>query len=88
MRFDEFNKFFIGNVARNRLLNTGFPDVQVDFVRPSTHITEIGVGHFTGAIDEAAHNRNFDTLQMPGVGFDVRGGGLKVKKGAASGGSR
>jgi hypothetical protein len=52
---DEINqsidRFGFGDIELQRLL----ADVQIYFARSSAHITEVRVGHFTGAIHDATH---------------------------------
>src|SRR5271154_3608736 len=40
-----------------------FANVEIDLPRRSADITEIRVRHFPGAVDDAAHNRNFYALE-------------------------
>src|SRR5690606_28093804 len=58
----------------------GFADVEVDFAGGSADVAKIGVRHLTGAIDDAPHDGNAHTFEMPGGGADAGGGFLKIKQ--------
>ena len=48
-------------------LTAVFADVEVDLAGRAADVAEIGVGHFAGAVDDAAHDGNFDPFQMLGA---------------------
>ena len=52
------HRFSFRDVELHRCL----ADVEVDLVRRTADITEIGIGHFAGPIDDAAHDGDADTL--------------------------
>ena len=59
-------------------------DIEVDLARGATDIAEVGVGHFAGAVYDAAHDGDFHAFEVAGGCFDSRGGCLEVEKGAAA----
>jgi hypothetical protein len=69
-----------GDVKLDRLLS----HVKVDFPGSATHVTKIGIGHFTGAVYYTAHDSDFDAFQVLSTGFDFRGYGLEVEKRSAT----
>ena len=72
------NRAFCGDIAFDDV----FALVERDFARSTAYITVIGVGHFTGTVDNAAHNANFDAFEVVGVASNQGGGFLKVEQGA------
>lgn len=63
----------------------GFADVEVDLSGSAADVAEIGVGHFTGTVDDAAHDSDAHALEVSGRCADFLGGGLEIEKGAAAG---
>jgi hypothetical protein len=41
-----------------------FADVEIHLARRAANIRKIGVGHFAGAVYDAAHDRNLDAFQV------------------------
>ena len=68
--------FGFGNVEFHR----GFADVEIDLSRGAADVTEIGIRHFTGAVHDAAHDRDLYAFQMRGRVFDASGRGLQIKE--------
>ena len=64
-----------------------FADEEVDFVGRAAHVAEVGVGQLAEAVDDAAHDGDFDAAQVAGGGLDALGGLLEVEEGAATGGA-
>ena len=62
-----------------------FADVKIDLAGCSAHVTEIRVGHLTGAVDDAAHDGDFHAFEVLGARLDSSGNGLQVEKGATAG---
>ena len=62
-------------------------DVEVHLAGRAADVAEIGVGHFAGAVDDAAHDGDFDALEVVGRLADFRRGGLQVEERAAAGGT-
>ena len=62
----------------------GFADIEVDFTGSASNIAEISISHFARAIDDAAHDGNFDTLEVIGAGTDVSGYFLQIKQSATA----
>ena len=75
--------FGFGDVEFHR----GLADVEVDLAGRAADVAEIGVGHFAGAVDDAAHDGDFDALEVDGGRLDARGGGLQIEERAAAGGA-
>src|SRR6266567_1840860 len=65
--------------------NGGLADVEIDFARGAANVTEVGVRYLAGAIDDAAHDGDFDALEMLGARFDSGGDGLEIEEGAPAG---
>ena len=72
-----------GNVEFHRRL----ADVEVDLAGRAADVAEIGVGHFAGAVDDAAHDGDLHALEVVGRGLDAGGGGLEIEERAAAGGA-
>jgi hypothetical protein len=68
--------FGFGDVEFDGLL----PDVEIDLSRRATDVTEIGVGHFAGAIHDATHDRDLHAFEMLRAVFDAGGDGLEIEK--------
>src|SRR5439155_26485857 len=61
-----------------------FADVEIDFSGRASDVAKISVGHFAGAIYDAAHDRNLHAFQMFGAVFDARGDRLQIEERAAT----
>lgn len=75
------NGFGFGDVE----FHGGFADVEVDLAGCTADVAEIGICHFAGAIDDAAHDSDTNALEVASGGADFLGGGLEVEKGATAG---
>ena len=75
--------FRLGNVEFHRCL----ADVEVDLARRAADVAEVRIRHFAWAVHDAAHDGNFDTLEMLGAGFDTAGNGLQVEERATARGA-
>src|SRR5208283_1979271 len=76
--------FRLGNVE----LHGRLADVKVDLARRAPDVPEIRVRHFARAVDDAAHDRNLDALEMLGARFNAAGDGLQVEERATARGAR
>ena len=80
MFFDEIHQavhgFRFGDVELDRC----FADVEVDLAGCAADVAEIRVRHLTGAIYDAAHDGNLDSLEMLGARLDAAGHGLEVEQ--------
>ena len=72
------NRAFCGDIAFDDV----FALVERDFAGATAYIAVIGVGHFTRAVDNAAHNANFDAFEVVGVVSNQGGGFLQIEQGA------
>ncbi|MFM1944159.1 MAG: hypothetical protein RI897_3141 [Verrucomicrobiota bacterium] len=77
------DSFCFGNIE----FHWGFSDVEVDFPGGTSDVAEVGIGHFAGAIDDAAHDGDFDSFEVVGACFDVGGDGLEVEESSAAAGA-
>ena len=68
--------FVFGDIPANHLLFF----VQRDFSGPGADVPIVGVRHFTRAVDDAAHDANFDAFQVMRHRSDFGCGFLKVKQ--------
>ena len=59
-------------------------DIEVDLAGGAADIAEVGIGHFAGAVYDAAHDGDFHTFEVARSDFDSRGGFLEIEKGAAA----
>ena len=75
-----FDGFFFGNVLLDALLSS----VERYLATSCSDVTVIGVSHFAGTIDNAAHNANLQTNQVAGSGFYARDGFLQVVQRSAT----
>ncbi len=82
---DEVHEAFDGFVFGDVEFDGGFADVEVDFAGGAADVSKVGVGHFARAVDDAAHNGDFDAFEVGGAGFDAGGDGLEVEEGASAG---
>lgn len=64
--------------------NWRFADIEVNFVRGAADVAEVGIGHFAGAIDDAAHDGDAHSFEVAGGVADFAGGVLEVEQGAAA----
>jgi hypothetical protein len=55
-------------------------DVEIDLVGRAADVAEIRVGHFAGAVDDAAHDGDFHALEMLRARLDARGDGLQIEQ--------
>ena len=69
------DRFGFGTVELDRLL----AHIKIDFAGRSAHVAKIRICHLTGSIHNATHDRNLDSLQVGGAGFDSGRNSLKVK---------
>ena len=67
--------FGFGDIEFHR----GLADVEIDLAGGAADVAEIGVGHLAGAVDDTAHDGDFDTLEMEGGGLDAGGGALEIE---------
>src|SRR5579862_4098909 len=65
-----------GDAARDLLL----AHVEVHPARRGADVAEVGVGHLTGAVDDAAHDGNTHAWQMGGARLDAIGGAFQVEQ--------
>ena len=56
-------RFFGGDV----ILYALFAYVEIDLRGRAADVAEVGVGHFTGAVDDAAHDRDRHTFEVIGA---------------------
>src|SRR6266704_1045745 len=78
--YQAINRFSLQNVKFNRR----FAHVQIDLSWRAADVPKIGVGHFAGSVDDAAHNSDFHALEMPGSRFDTGSDSLQVEQRAAT----
>jgi hypothetical protein len=76
-------RFVLGNVE----LHCSFTDVEVHLAGSSADIAEVGVSHLPGAIDDASHDGDPDSLKVRSGGLDAGRGLLEIEKGATAGGT-
>ena len=57
------------------------------FALAHAHVAVVGVGHFAGAVDDAAHNADFDALEVVGALANHGGSLLQVEERAAAAGA-
>ena len=63
------------------------PDVEVDLVRRSADVAEVGIAHLARTVDDAAHDGDLHALEVRGRGADAGGGLLNVVVRAPAGGA-
>ena len=83
--FDQINEGLNGFCCGNAFLDAFLSDVEVDLVRGPAYVSEIGVRHFSRAVDDAAHDCDLNALEVPGFVFDTLSGRLEIEKGPAAG---
>src|SRR6056297_1448070 len=66
-------------VFRDVELHGFFADVEIDLAGGPAHIAEIGVGHFPGPIDDAAHHGDSNALEVTGRFADLLRGRLEIE---------
>ena len=82
--FDEVDEAVECLIGGDVVFNTGFSDVEIDFIGGTSDVAEVGIGHFSGTIDDTAHDGDGDAFEMIGFGSDALGDGLEVKEGASA----
>lgn len=87
MFFDKFDEFFDGVFLRDVEFDALFADVEVDFSGGAADVTEVGIGHFAWAVDDAAHDGDGDAFEVAGFFADGLGGCFEVEEGAAAAGA-
>ncbi len=85
--FNQFDQLLVGLLGGDVFLDAVLPDVEVDAARTAADVAEVGVGHLAGAVDDAAHDRDLDPLEVLGLRFDALGGLLQVEERAPAGGA-
>ena len=87
MLFNEGDKtsvcFSLGDV----ILNAVFTDVEVDLAGGAADVAKVGVGHFAGAVYDAAHDGELHAFEVAGLGADTLGCRLEIEECAAAGGA-
>jgi hypothetical protein len=84
---DQVDETIDGLGLRDVEFDCGFTDVEIDLTWCAADVAEIGIRHFARAIDDAAHDGDFDAFEMFGAVFDAGGDRLEVKEGAAAAGA-
>ena len=75
-----FNGFCLGNIELHRR----FPDVEIHFPGRPADVTKVCIGHFPGAVHDAAHDGDLHPFEMRRGGLDASGRGLEIKERAAA----
>ena len=75
---NQLNQFFYSLFFRNVLFNTFLLFVQTDFASSGTYIAIVGIGHFTRAIDDTAHDTDFQSLEVSRSRLDAGDGRFQV----------
>ena len=71
-------------VGGDVVLNTGLADIEVDFVWGTSDITEVGIGNFSGAVDDAAHDGYGNAFEVVCLGSDELSYALEVEEGTST----
>ena len=79
MRFDQLDQPLFGLLLRDFSLDASLADIEIDLSRSGADITEVGIGHLPRAVDNAAHNGNFDPGKVSRAASDPLGNLLQVK---------
>jgi hypothetical protein len=77
------NRFDLRNIELHGL----FTDIEIHFSGSAADIAEVGVGHLTRTIYNAAHDGDTNTLEVSCGGLDAGRGFLKVEEGTTAGGA-
>ena len=77
---NELKQAFDGFVLGNVLLYAFLSSVERYFATACSYVTIVGIRHFTGTVDNAAHDTNFQTHQVAGSGFYACDSLLQVVK--------
>ena len=85
--FDEVDEAVECLVSGDVVFDTGFADIEVDFVGGSSDVAEVCVGHFSRAVDDTTHDGDGDAFEVVGFGTDALGDALEVKEGASTTGA-
>jgi hypothetical protein len=73
---DEFDEFGDGLVFGDIEFYSGLAYVEVNFPWGSADVSEVCIGHFPWAVDDAAHDGDAHAFEVAGGGADFLGGGL------------
>ena len=71
---DELDEFLYGFSLRNVKLHWRFVDVEIDFIRRTTDVAEVGVCHFPRTIHNTSHDGDTYALEVASGGTDFLGG--------------
>ena len=82
--FDEVDEAVDGFGFGDIEFHGGLADVEIDFAWGAADVAEVGVGHFAGAVDDAAHDGDADPFEVAGGGADFLGRGLEIEECAAA----
>ena len=82
--YQPVNGFRFGNVE----LDCRLSDVKVDLPRRAADIPKIGISHFSGAIHNAAHDRNLHSFKMLRPRLNPGCDGLQIEECPAAGWAR
>ena len=74
-------------VSGDVVFDTGFANIEVDFVGGSSDVAEVCIGHFSRAVDDATHDGDGDAFEVVGFGTDALGDALEVEEGASTTGA-
>ena len=85
--FDQVDEAVEGLVGGDVVFDAVFADVEVDFVGGSADVAEVSVCHFSGSVDDTAHDGDGDAFEVVGLGSDGLGDALEVKEGASTAGT-
>ena len=88
MFLDQGNQTGVGLGLGEVVLDAVLADVEVDFSGSAADVAEVGVGHFPGAVYDAAHNGELHALEVAGLGADALGRRLEIKERTTTAGTR
>src|SRR5579872_7508236 len=87
MFLEQADELFHGNGAIHASPYDIFSFIKRDLSRSAAYIAKVGVGHFAGAVHDAAHYRDLHALQVMGDRPDPGGSLLQVEKCPAAAGT-
>ena len=87
MILDQLNKLVASLVIGDGPLDHLLSNVEVDLARSSTDIAEISICHLTRPVDNASHDGNCNSREMPSFLPDLLRDLLQVKEGPSARGA-
>src|SRR6185295_11044751 len=71
MLFDQGDQTLVGFGSGDVVLDARLAHVEVDLAGRAADVTEVRIGHFPGAVHDAAHDGELDALEVARLGANA-----------------